>query len=89
MPIGSAPNHIPSTIIVTGSVARPLSAASIEPRMLAVAAITVLLPPASAWAAASTTALRRASASSTAMVLDSAIADIDALSGKPGRGPPF
>ena len=36
MPTGSVPNHMPSTVAVSGSVARPLSGASTEPMMLAV-----------------------------------------------------
>ena len=49
---------------VIGKVASPLSGASIEPMMPVVATMTVLLPPASACATASTLALRRARVSS-------------------------
>ena len=51
---------MPSTMAVIGSVASPLSGASNAPMMLAVETMTVLLPPASACATASTSALRRA-----------------------------
>src|ERR1043165_880454 len=68
---------MPSTIVLIGSVARLLSGASIEPRMLAVATITVLLPPASAWPTASTSALRLARRSPLRASKDvSATADI-------------
>jgi len=57
-----------------------LSGASIEPRMLPVATITVLFAPASACPAASTSALRLASRSSQAASKGvSAIADINLL----------
>src|SRR5215218_2467325 len=60
----------------TGSVASPGSEASMVPMMPAVAAITVLLPPASAWAIDSTSALRLARRSSATMGVRSAITDI-------------
>src|SRR5580704_13379380 len=47
-------------MMLTGSVARLLSGASIAPRMPPVAVTTVALPPASAWPTASTRALRLA-----------------------------
>ncbi len=64
MPIGSVPIHMPITMKVMGSVASPLSGASSAPMMAPVETMTVLLPPASACATASTLALRRARASS-------------------------
>src|SRR6185369_1371927 len=85
---------MPKTIAVIGRVASPLSGASTAPPMLAVDTITVLLPPASACATASTIALRRASVSSGLMCWnDSAVADIDGLpeaapcSGDPRKPP--
>jgi hypothetical protein len=69
---------MPKTMAVTGKVASPLSGASTAPTMLAVETITVLFPPASACATASTIALRRASVSSGVMCWkDSAVADIE------------
>jgi len=69
---------MPKTMAVTGKVASPLSGASTAPTMLAVETITVLLPPASACATASTIALRRA----TVMCWnDSAVADIERAPG--------
>src|SRR4051794_24750404 len=60
-----------------GNVARLLSGASIEPRMLAVAMTPVLLPPASACPPASTSALRLARLSPLRASKDvSATADI-------------
>src|SRR6516162_997462 len=71
---------MPKTMAVTGKVASPLSGASTAPTMLAVETITVLLPPASACATASTNALRRASVSSGLTCWnDSAVADIGGL----------
>ena len=64
MPTGSVPIHMPATMTLIGNVASPGSGASIEPMMPVVATMTVLLPPASACATASTTALRAASRSS-------------------------
>src|SRR5579863_9179456 len=55
---------MPATMTLIGSVARLGSGASIEAMIDVVATITVLLPPASACATASTTALRAASRSS-------------------------
>src|SRR5262249_3999017 len=76
-PSGSVPSHMPKTMAVTGKVASPLSGASTAPTMLAVETITVLLPPASACATASTIALRRASVSSGLMCwYDCGAADI-------------
>ncbi len=63
-PTGSVPNHMPITMAVIGSVASPLSGASTAPTIEAVDTMTVLLPPASACATASTMALRRARPSS-------------------------
>src|SRR5450830_556704 len=83
-PTGSVPSHMPITMQVIGRVARPLSGASIAPTMLAVLTITVLLPPASACATASTMALRRARLSSTlACRIGSATADMMRAPGKP------
>src|SRR5436190_23893248 len=82
---------MPHTMTDTGKVARPGSEASMVPTMPAVAAITVLLPPASACAIASTTALRLAMRSSATMGAISAITDIDefpAGDNKP-QGRPF
>src|SRR5437868_6016990 len=63
--------------MLIGRVARLLSGASIDPRMLAVATITVLLPPASACPIASTSALRLARRSPLRVSKGvSAIADI-------------
>jgi len=85
-PTGSVPIHMPNTMAVIGSVASPLSGASTAPTMLAVLTMTVLLPPASACATASTKALRRASASSMcACRIGSAIADMRG----PGKATPF
>ena len=68
---------MPITMQVIGSVASPLSGASTAPTIEAVETMTVLLPPASACATASTMALRRASASSTvAYWMGSATADM-------------
>src|SRR6478609_9379875 len=61
----------------TGSVASPGSEASMVPMMPAVAAITVLLPPASACAIESTSALRLARRSSATKGVRSAITDIE------------
>ena len=61
---GRVPSHMPKTSAVIGSVASPLSGASTAPTILAVLTMTVLLPPASACATASTMALRRARLSS-------------------------
>jgi hypothetical protein len=77
---------MPHTITLIGRVARLLSGASIEPRMLPVATITVLLAPASAWPAASTSALRLARrsparATDEASDGDSAMADIKSSPG--------
>ena len=63
-PTGNVPVAIPTTKIEMGSVAKPLSGASTEPTIAAVAKITVALAPASAVAVASKTALRRAKRSS-------------------------
>src|SRR5437773_6519175 len=68
---------MPQTMTDTGKVARPGSEASMVPTMPAVAAITVLLPPANACAIASTTALRLARRSSATKGKISAITDID------------
>src|SRR5215475_145889 len=74
---------MPNTIAVTGSVASPLSGARTAPMMLAVATMTVLLPPASACATASTMALRRANLSScTTCWIGSATADMGQAPGK-------
>src|SRR5262245_18509625 len=74
---------MPNTIAVTGSVASPLSGARTAPTMLAVATMTVLLPPASACATASTMALRRANLSScTTCWIGSATADMGQAPGK-------
>src|ERR1700716_2458100 len=63
--------------MLIGSVARPLSGASMVPTMPAVATSTRLLPPASACATASTSALRRARRSPAATsMIGSASADI-------------
>ncbi len=68
---------MPITMQVIGRVASPLSGASTAPTMLAVETITVLLPPASACATASTMALRRARLSSLdACRMGSATADM-------------
>ena len=68
---------MPNTMKVIGKVARPFSGASMAPRMLVVATMTVLLPPASACATASTMALRRASLLSKATLwMGSASADM-------------
>jgi len=69
---------MPNTMAVMGKVASPLSGASTAPTMLAVLTMTVLLPPASACATASTIALRRARLSSgLACWKGSAIADME------------
>src|SRR5690242_9345388 len=67
---------MPHTMIDTGKVARPAFEASMVPTMPAVAAITMLLPPASACAIASTRVLRLARRSSATNGEISAIADI-------------
>src|SRR5678815_5860497 len=68
---------MPHTMMLIGKVARLLSGAIIEPRMLPVATITVLFAPASACPMASTNALRLASRSPAAESNGvSAIADI-------------
>src|SRR6185312_11682465 len=73
---------MPNTMQVIGSVASPLSGASTAPMMLAVLTTTVLLPPASACATASTFALRRARLSSMCLsVRGSASADIESSPG--------
>ena len=83
-PTGSVPSHMPITMQVIGSVARPLSGASTAPTMLAVDTMTVLLPPASACATASTMALRRARWSSMwACNIGSATADMRRFPEKP------
>jgi len=65
---------------VIGTVANALSGASTVPMMPAEPKMTVALAPASAWAAASTSALRRANRSSvTGTATGSAIADMAAL----------
>src|SRR6516162_435124 len=64
MPTGSVPIHMPSTMMLIGSVASAGSGANVAPMMPVVATVTVLLPPASACATASTTALRAARRSS-------------------------
>src|SRR5471032_3336231 len=68
---------MPHTMTDTGKVARPGSEASMVPTMPAVAAITMLLPPANACAIASTNALRLATRSSATKGAISAITDID------------
>src|SRR5713226_880063 len=68
---------MPHTMTDTGKVASPGSEASMVPTMPAVAAITMLLPPANACAIASTSALRLARRSSATNGEISAIADID------------
>ena len=74
---------MPITMQVIGSVARPLSGASTAPTMEAVETMTVLLPPASACATASTMALRRARLSSmVADIMGSATADMKRFPGK-------
>src|ERR1700716_2384473 len=79
-PSGRSPIHIPSTKMLIGSVASPLSGASMVPTIAAVATSTVLLPPASACAIASTSALRRARRSpARACATGSATADIYVL----------
>ena len=72
MPTGSVPNHIPATMKLIGSVASPGLGASTEAMIEVVATMTVLLPPASACATASTTALRAASRSSVMSMTGSA-----------------
>src|SRR5688572_1746214 len=77
MPTGSVPAHIPSTMMEIGTVAYALSGANIAPTIPPVETITVLLPPASACAIASTSALRRARRSpAAASRIGSATADI-------------
>ena len=91
-PIGSVLIHMPSTKTLIGSVASPLSGASMVPTMPAVATRTVLLPPASACATDSTSALRRASRSLVAAsTAGSASADINRSpkGGFAGTGRPF
>jgi hypothetical protein len=79
-PTGSVAIHMPRTNTLMGSVANPLSGASTVPTMPAVATSTVLLPPASAWVAASTSALRRARRSpASTSTTGSARADIRVL----------
>src|SRR4051812_23913150 len=78
---------MPHTMTDTGSVARPGSEAIMVPTMPAVAAITVLLPPANACAIASTTALRLAARSSATTGAISAITDIDESRRKTARAP--
>src|SRR5262245_44140492 len=70
---------MPRIITEIGSVARLLSGAITAPRIPAVATMTVWLAPASACATASTSALRRARASSAATSNRSATADIPIL----------
>ena len=65
IPTGRVPIHMPTTMTLIGSVASTGSGASIAPAMPPVATITVLLPPASACAAARINALRAARRSST------------------------
>ena len=67
-PIGRVPAHVPSARKLIGSVANPLSGASMMPTMPAVATSTELLPPASACVTASTSALRFARRSPSATV---------------------
>ena len=84
MPTGTVPIHMPNTIVEIVSVARPRSGASIAPTMPPVDTITVLLPPASPCATASTSALRLARRSSIRTVEGSAITDMEAFpAGRP------
>src|SRR5215210_3773179 len=77
MPTGSVPAQIPSTMTEIGTVANALSGASMAPTIPPVETMTVLLPPASACAIASTSALRRARRSpAAASRIGSATADI-------------
>src|SRR5437763_1070741 len=76
---------MPHTMTDTGKVARPGFDASMVPTMPAVAAITMLLPPANACAIASTSALRLARRSSATKGEISAIADMDHAQTESGR----
>ena len=70
-PTGSVPIHMPTAMMLIGSVASAGSGASIDPTMPPVATMTVVLPPVSAWATASTTALRAARRSSVTSIVAS------------------
>src|SRR6185295_18033462 len=79
---------MPHTMTDTGKVARPGSEASMVPTMPAVAAITVLLPPASACATARTNAFRLATRSSATKGEISAITDMMSPGGEITNGAP-
>src|SRR4029078_11954909 len=72
---------MPNTMAVIGRVASPLSGATPATMIADVATITVLLPPASACATASTSALRRARRSSKtgSVVIGSAEANMKGI----------
>lgn len=71
---------MPITITLIGSVAIPLCGASIVPIMPPVVTTTTWLPPASAWAIASTNTLRRARRSSDGSSLEAAVEDKASIS---------
>ena len=81
--IGTVPIHMPNTITLIVSVASPRSGASMAPMMPPVETITVLLPPASPCATASTSALRLARLSSTTTADVGAITDMKRFPGRP------
>jgi hypothetical protein len=81
-PIGNVPLHIPTTWMLTGSVAKAGEGASIAPTMLAVVIMMMLLESPSACATARMTALRRARRSPASAALVSAIATIEGLTRK-------